>query len=285
MDTERICLDKKNIKDGRNIFMDYNNYQRILRNVIKCAPLECGVQTLVFMLLDEVIYDRYGEDLRVLVADLRDNNSVFGGIGGVLDICIVNKYFEYVDKKGTELSDHKRNRCGCVEIKMINEDLDKHIEQVAGHIVEYGKVLYTDGLIWKYYCPTQEQIKQINKILSSDKTKKSEEARETLEKCKVVLRELYSEKLKQVNLTKNYIENFKNEVEKEHIEICEKALEAFQKRSENQINVNGLKKILQEIIDKQNGWEIIISEEKESEIVIIQSQYNLLKNELRKIEW
>ena len=101
----------------------------------------------------------------------------------------------------------------------------------------------------------------------------------------MVLRELYSEKLKQVNLTKNYIENFKNEVEKEHIEICEKALEAFQKRSENQINVNGLKKILQEIIDKQNGWEIIISEEKESEIVIIQSQYNLLKNELRKIEW
>lgn len=282
MDTERICLDKKNIKDGRNMFMDYNNYQRILRNVIKCAPLECGVQTLVFMLLDEVIYDRYGEDLRVLVADLRDNNSVFGGIGGVLDICIVNKHFEYVDKKGTELSDHKRNRCGCVEIKMINEDLDKHIEQVAGHIIEYGKVLYTDGLIWNYYCPTEEQIKQIKNIIIIDEAK---EVRLTLENCKVELRKLYEEKLKDVRLTKNYIEKFKNEVEKEHIEICEKALEAFQKRSENQINVNGLKKILQEIIDKQNGWQIIISEEKESEIVIIQSQYNLLKNELRKIEW
>lgn len=264
--------------------MDYKKYQRILNNIAIQAPLECGVQTLVFMLLDEIIYEKYGDELRVLVADLRDNNSVFGGVGGVLDICIVNKHFKYVDKKGTELNNQKENRCGCVEIKMLNEDLSKYIEQVAGHIIEYGKVLYTDGIIWNYYCPTVEQIQRINNIINSDKAKISEEVRLTLENCKVELRKLYGEKLKDVRLTKNYIEKFKNEVEKEHLEICENALEAFEKRNENQINVNELKNVLQDIIDKNNGWQVKISEE-QSKIVIIESQYELLKEKLYNIKW
>lgn len=42
---------------------------------------------------------------------------------------------------------------GAIEVKYIDEDLDleKHLEQLSGHIFSYKKVIYTNGLEWRFY--------------------------------------------------------------------------------------------------------------------------------------
>ena len=204
--------------------MNYEKYQRLLANIITKAPLELGVQSIAFELLDEIIYERYGEDIVVLLADLRNQgrNGIFGGAGDVVDLCVVNNIFQYVRKplsedeinkkiltdegeiifkaintllkdyyecgeeekkiegaikneighalRGDDLIQYRRkrldirnqelekefekqkkNRLGCVEIKATDSSLLKNIKQLVGHINEYRKVIYTNGLVWLYF--------------------------------------------------------------------------------------------------------------------------------------
>ncbi|MEE1101303.1 MAG: hypothetical protein U0K86_07460 [Agathobacter sp.] len=267
--------------------MNYKKYERILNNIVTMAPLECGIQALVFMLLDEIIYNEHGDAISILVADLRDNNCIFGGTGGVLDLCIVNKDFKFVKEGGENFIAQKQNRCGCVEVKAIGEDLSKHVVQLAGHIVEYGKVIYTDGLIWEYYCASKKQIDEIQSILFSNK-ERFEKADQKIKECKTQLRAIYGDRLKDKRLTKNYIERIKNEEENETCqEICDKALNAFQEKSDTQIDVDKLKKFLNEIIKNNNSWKVEIKEQslKESKIIINKKKYNFLQKKISNIEW
>lgn len=142
--------------------MDKADYQRILNNIITQAPLECGVQTLVYMLLDEIINQKYGNQVRVLVADLRDKNCVFGGSGGNVDLCIVNDKFKFISNAKRE--DQRVNQLGCVEVKVAGKYLPDNIGQIAGHIQDYKKVLYTNGIVWVYFeCPNKATIESIQR--------------------------------------------------------------------------------------------------------------------------
>lgn len=42
---------------------------------------------------------------------------------------------------------------GAIEVKYITEDLDleKHLKQLRGHINSYNQVIYTNGLVWRFY--------------------------------------------------------------------------------------------------------------------------------------
>ncbi|MGJ7913378.1 hypothetical protein [Neobacillus sp. LXY-1] len=40
---------------------------------------------------------------------------------------------------------------GAIEVKRVGQDLDKHLEQVKGHLISYKRVIYTNGLEWRYY--------------------------------------------------------------------------------------------------------------------------------------
>lgn len=40
---------------------------------------------------------------------------------------------------------------GAIEVKYINEDLGKYLDQLNSHIDKYKKVIYTNGLIWRFY--------------------------------------------------------------------------------------------------------------------------------------
>lgn len=42
---------------------------------------------------------------------------------------------------------------GAVEIKYLSEDLDNqnHLNQLSGHVTSYKKVIYTNGLEWRFY--------------------------------------------------------------------------------------------------------------------------------------
>ncbi len=42
---------------------------------------------------------------------------------------------------------------GAIEVKYVTENLDlkKHLEQLSGHINFYKQVIYTNGLVWRFY--------------------------------------------------------------------------------------------------------------------------------------
>lgn len=45
---------------------------------------------------------------------------------------------------------------GCIEVKMPTVPLEKHFDQVLGHLQSFKKVLYTNGIRWIYYEDTLE---------------------------------------------------------------------------------------------------------------------------------
>ena len=339
------------MKIGRNLLTNYQRlvangwsddmncikYNRILNNINKYAPLECGVQALVFMLLDEVAEEKY-KGKKVLVAVLRDNEGVFGGIGGVPDLCVVNTKFEYISTpmKEVEINDagmekskrllqkydawvdemkqqkdedeesvlkrrkaklneinndiknaikkQKENRLGCVELKAINKKFLDHIKQVAGHIIEYKKVLYTDGLRWEYYCPSKEQYDKIISILGIDKEFEVSKSERELADCKTEIRRRYGERLKGVRLTRENIEKLKTEINSEDIEICDAAIKAIDEIKKRQIDKHKLEEILQDILKNPECWSLSIGSESEK-IKIDENQYKLLCENLKSILW
>ena len=40
---------------------------------------------------------------------------------------------------------------GCIEAKMPTENLDNYEEQLNGHITSFNKVIYTNGIEWRFY--------------------------------------------------------------------------------------------------------------------------------------
>jgi len=81
----------------------------------------------------------------------------FFGAGGFPDFLVLkpdfllpetNKDSEYIEK----------NILGAVEIKFINKfEKEKKIDsQIRGHIKSFHKVIYTDGLVWRFYDEIEE---------------------------------------------------------------------------------------------------------------------------------
>lgn len=187
--------------------MNKERYEDIVNSIIKQAPMECGVQSLVYMMLYDIIREKYKDnEVGIIVADLRNKLSIFGGAGGVVDLCVVSKEFKYkpiplensddIEKFGNEkvvrmlkkydywekelneesnlsmdarikqrkenlkkwndelkkeFDTNKTRRLGCVEVKSVNIELPENIWQLAGHIIEYKRVLYTNGLKWQFF--------------------------------------------------------------------------------------------------------------------------------------
>lgn len=53
-------------------------------------------------------------------------------------------------------------RYGCVEIKCPGKsNILRITKQVKGHIISYGRVIYTNGLQWKFYRVDKEPVKVI----------------------------------------------------------------------------------------------------------------------------
>lgn len=48
---------------------------------------------------------------------------------------------------------------GAIEIKYVSKDLDKkkYLEQLQGHLQSYNKVIYTNGIDWRFYDKSMKQ--------------------------------------------------------------------------------------------------------------------------------
>lgn len=69
-----------------------------------------------------------------------NNSNRFSGAGGFPDFVILERDL----KKTADI-------LGCVEAKMLTENLDKYKDRLKAHIESFQKVLYTNGLEWRFY--------------------------------------------------------------------------------------------------------------------------------------
>ncbi|GAA4060940.1 hypothetical protein [Amphibacillus indicireducens] len=145
--------------------MDLHKYKREIELMKKQNMTEYDLYSIIASIIRE------GKNIESL--SLRDVNrrrnsekgKVFYGLSGVPDLVVLDFEFNNNDNKNNRI-DNIDQIYGCIEIKGIDltllsaEDIIKKIEankqigkdeqQILGEILWYRKVLYTNGLIWRY---------------------------------------------------------------------------------------------------------------------------------------
>ena len=174
--------------------MNYRKYEEMLNRVMKKCPLESGVQTLVFMYLDELFENCIGYE--PVIIDRMKKDSVYGTCGGVSDIAIVRNDLDYENSKKDKDTEKSKIRF-CVEVKEITEsiDKDKYRIQFLGHLLTFGEGMITNGKKWEHYrFDPSENDKNILKPMIEKyitlKKKKKEEKKEKNEQLKSLVEKI-----------------------------------------------------------------------------------------------
>ena len=168
--------------------MNYRKYEELLRRTYRTAPapLESGVQALVFMYLDELFENCIGYE--PVIIDRMTKASVYGTCGGVSDIAIVRNDLDYDNSKIDKDTEKSKIRF-CVEVKKVTEsiDIDMCRIQFLGHLLTFGEGMITNGKKWEHYrFEPSENDKNILKpmiekyITLNEKKEKTEEEHEQL---------------------------------------------------------------------------------------------------------
>ena len=180
--------------------MDYYKYKREIELMKKQNPTEYDMYSLIIALIRE------GENVETLsVRDVSkrqrsQRGQVFYGLSGIPDIVILDEEFDNRDNNLKNL-DNKDKIYGCVEVKDVNSSLlsiqdilDKMLkcskeknllnneeEQILGEILWFKKVLYTNGVRWRYIeCEYKDQnlIKKLVKARIKHDSKEKEKKKE-----------------------------------------------------------------------------------------------------------
>ncbi len=173
--------------------MNYRKYEEMLNRVMKKCPLESGVQTLVFMYLDELFENCIGYE--PVIIDRMKKDSVYGTCGGVSDIAIVRNDLDYDNSKKDKDTEKSKIRF-CVEVKEITEpiDKDKYRIQFLGHLLTFGEGMITNGKKWEHYRfepsendknilkPMIEKYITLKKKNKEEKKEKNEQLKSLVEK-------------------------------------------------------------------------------------------------------
>lgn len=132
--------------------MNYLEYQEKINNIIEKAPIEAGIEILVYNFLEEFL--KFNDEY-VLVSINRmqkKSDSRFTTEGGISDLAIVSKDFKYNEAQ-----------CGkvyaFVEVKTAGESLNNNSNQVEGQIESIKHLFYTNGFVWEYYHNQERQWK------------------------------------------------------------------------------------------------------------------------------
>lgn len=121
--------------------MKAKEYQKIYQNIKEKAPIESGVQTLVYMFLFEIIKDT---DYQLIVIDRMGKKTQFVTTTGISDLAIVSDEFRFAEE-------NKNNVISYVEVKGTDINLYDFEEQIKGQLLSCGRILCTNGSVWKYY--------------------------------------------------------------------------------------------------------------------------------------
>lgn len=121
---------------------DFDEYKDEIELVQAQNRVECDLYSIIAQLIRESV-QREKISLRdVSVRRETEISRPFRGPFGFSDFIIRTR----------EKNNNAKN-LGAVEVKYITEDLDskKYSEQLKGHIEFYKRVIYTNGLEWRFY--------------------------------------------------------------------------------------------------------------------------------------
>ena len=121
--------------------MNAKEYQKIYQNIREKSPIESGVQALVYMFLYEIMKDT---DYQLIVIDRMSKKTQFVTSTGISDLAIVSDEFRFS-------GEHKDYIISYVEVKGTDINLFDFEEQIKGQLLSCGRILYTNGNVWKYY--------------------------------------------------------------------------------------------------------------------------------------
>lgn len=216
--------------------MNYKHYEKLLSNIEHQAPHESGVQTLVYMLLDEVFEN---SNYNVLVINDFDYKTQFATYGGISDLAIVEDSFSY----DSNADDHN-GICFCVEIKNTTEKLSDYEKQILFQILSFKKGIITNGYEWKFYDLTEFFGKKSDNSmeevwLNADLQELQEEAQRTVS----LLRDLAKRKSSYAHAKdSDYKKNLEEEIRK-----LEKELEPHEEKMNNlQLNIQWISDAIDE---------------------------------------
>lgn len=206
--------------DGENIGMKAKEYQKIYQNIREKAPIESGVQTLVYMFLFEIIKDT---NYQLIVIDRMGKKTQFVTTTGISDLAIVSDEFRFAEE-------HKNNIISYVEVKGTDINLYDFEEQIKGQLLSCGRILCTNGSVWKYY----DLEKYIERHSENDidyvwGKNEHEEIKNVVDSLESIERTLAIKKSSYAHTQKNeYRKTYEreiNELEETKTEICEKLQE------------------------------------------------------------
>lgn len=134
----------------------FSDYRREIELVIRQNPLECELYSLIAPILRNANYlgnisirdvtclSQKGKTHHALDRQFDQGNGVFASP----DFLIIDTRYQYSKRQ-------KEYILGCCEVKAIYRDLDKAIadneRQFLGELSTYRKLLYTNGIEWRYY--------------------------------------------------------------------------------------------------------------------------------------
>lgn len=128
------------------ISKDYNDYkEEIELAFVQNAGVEIELYSIIACIIRE---GKQGSSISVRDVTSRrrsasvNNSNRFSGAGGFPDFVILERDL----RKNADI-------LGCIEAKMLTEDLDKYKykDRLQSHIKSFQKVLYTNGLEWRFY--------------------------------------------------------------------------------------------------------------------------------------
>lgn len=217
---------------GENIGMKAKEYQKIYQNIKEKAPLESGVQTLVYMFLFEIIKDT---DYQLIVIDRMRKNTQFVTTTGISDLAIVSDEFKFAEEG-------KNNIISYVEVKGTDINLYNFEDQIKGQLLSCGRILCTNGSVWKYY-DIKKYIERysendIDYIWAKNEYEKIKEEIKSLEEIERMLA------IKELSCAYTKNSEYKKTYEREIIELKETEARLGKKLHTSLMNISWLQNVM-----------------------------------------
>lgn len=124
-----------------------NDYNEFKEEIELAYVQNAGVEIELYSIIACIIRDgKQGSSISLRDVSSRrrstsvNNSNRFSGAGGFPDFVILERDL----KKTAKI-------LGCIEAKMLAENLNKYKDRLQKHIKSFHKVLYTNGLEWRFY--------------------------------------------------------------------------------------------------------------------------------------
>lgn len=125
---------------------DFNMYKDEIELIRAQNLVECDLYSIIACIIRE---RKQGNEISLRDVSVRrqtDFSKPFRGKSGFPDFVIRTR-----DKS------NDADILGAVEVKYVDEDLENHLEQLIDHLNFYKRVIYTNGLKWRYYVKDEFQ--------------------------------------------------------------------------------------------------------------------------------